>query len=161
MKKQVVTIGTMHICPMVTGMIPHIGGPIIGPGCPGVKINGKPVSLIGDICTCSGPPDVVAQGHSGVFVNGTPIVVHNCLTAHGGIIPMGESGVIISSSTPVSTLTMNIKRILFPKLRVIDKVLASASGQSQSLTEAIVNQEKIKEEAINDNVDIPDIDLSM
>mgnify|MGYP007097122443 CR=1 FL=1 len=45
--KQIVTINLNHICPMVTGVTPHIGGPIIGPGCPGVMVNGVPIlSLI-------------------------------------------------------------------------------------------------------------------
>jgi hypothetical protein len=24
----------MHVCPMVTGIVPHVGGPILPPGCP-------------------------------------------------------------------------------------------------------------------------------
>ena len=48
--KQIVTINLNHICPMVTGVTPHIGGPIIGPGCPGVMVNGVPISVMGDMC---------------------------------------------------------------------------------------------------------------
>ena len=47
--KQIVTINLNHICPMVTGVTPHIGGPIIGPGCPGVMVNGVPISVMGDM----------------------------------------------------------------------------------------------------------------
>ena len=48
--KQIVTINLNHICPMVTGVTPHIGGPIIGPGCPGVMVNGVPISVMGYVC---------------------------------------------------------------------------------------------------------------
>src|SRR5690554_19240 len=36
--KPVATIGSMHVCPMVTGYIPHVGGPVSGPGMPGVTV---------------------------------------------------------------------------------------------------------------------------
>jgi hypothetical protein len=28
----------MHVCPMVTGVVPHVGGPIVGPGAPTVLV---------------------------------------------------------------------------------------------------------------------------
>ena len=33
-------VGDMHTCPMVTGVVPHVGGPITGPGSPTVLIGG-------------------------------------------------------------------------------------------------------------------------
>ena len=60
--KPIATLGSMHICPMCSGTVPHVGGPISGPGTPNVLINNKPVALMGDMCVCVGPPDVVAQG---------------------------------------------------------------------------------------------------
>jgi hypothetical protein len=29
----------MHVCPMVTGVVPHVGGPILPPGAPTVLID--------------------------------------------------------------------------------------------------------------------------
>jgi len=28
----------MHVCPMFTGPVPHVGGPILPPGCPTVLV---------------------------------------------------------------------------------------------------------------------------
>ena len=58
---------------MVTGVTPHVGGPIVGPGCPGVLVDGVPVSVMGDTCVCCGPPDMIVQGYPGVMVDGTPV----------------------------------------------------------------------------------------
>ncbi len=55
-------ISDMHTCPMVTGVVPHVGGPIIK-GSPTVIIGGMPAARIGDQLTCTGPPDVIVAGH--------------------------------------------------------------------------------------------------
>lgn len=55
-------VGDMHACPMVTpGVppIPHVGGPITGPGSPTVLIGGMPAARVGDMATCVGPPDSI------------------------------------------------------------------------------------------------------
>lgn len=49
----------MHTCPMVTGVVPHVGGPILPPGSPTVLIAGMPAARVGDLCTCVGPPDTL------------------------------------------------------------------------------------------------------
>ena len=49
----------MHVCPMVTPAvppIPHVGGPVMLPGCPTVLIGGMPAARVGDMCVCVGPP---------------------------------------------------------------------------------------------------------
>lgn len=96
-RKQVVTVNMMHTCPMTTGTVPHVGGPVIGPGSVGVKINGVPIALQGDTCQCQGPPDSIVQGCPGVTINGTPIAVQQSPTAHGGTIPQGVTGVVVVS----------------------------------------------------------------
>ena len=97
-ERQVVTINTMHTCPMTTGNTPHVGGPIIGPGSTGVTINGVPIALQGDKCVCAaGGEDVILQGCPGVTINGVPIAVQGSPTAHGGTIPAGVPGVVIIS----------------------------------------------------------------
>ncbi|HQE91675.1 MAG TPA: PAAR domain-containing protein [Anaerolineae bacterium] len=52
-------VGDMHTCPMVTGVVPHVGGPILPPGSVTVLIGGMPAARVGDQATCSGPPDVI------------------------------------------------------------------------------------------------------
>ena len=49
----------MHVCPMVTGVVPHVGGPITGPGSPTVLIVGLPAARVNDLCVCVGPPDTI------------------------------------------------------------------------------------------------------
>ncbi len=64
-------VGDMHVCPMVTpGVppIPHVGGPITGPGSPTVLIGGMPAARMGDMCTCTGPPDSIIKGLPTVMI---------------------------------------------------------------------------------------------
>lgn len=83
----------MHVCPMQTPAvvpIPHVGGPIMGPGVPNVLVGGMPVSVIGDTCMCVGPPDVVSSGATSVTVSGRFMsTVISSMTAHGGKIVAG------------------------------------------------------------------------
>ena len=39
----------MHVCPMVTVLVPHVGGPILPPGGPPVLIGGMPAARMGDM----------------------------------------------------------------------------------------------------------------
>ena len=83
-------VGDMHLCPMVTpGLppIPHVGGPISGPGCPTVLIGGMPAAVVGDMCVCVGPPDTIAKGSATVLIGGKPAARVGDITAHGGNIP--------------------------------------------------------------------------
>jgi uncharacterized Zn-binding protein involved in type VI secretion len=79
----------MHVCPMVTGVVPHVGGPIAGPGMPTVLIGGMPAATIGDMCVCVGPPDVIAKGSATVLIGGKPAARMGDNTAHGGVIVLG------------------------------------------------------------------------
>ena len=85
----------MHTCPMVTGTVPHVGGPITGPGCATVLIGGVPAAIVGDILTCVGPPDSIVMGSSTVFIGGMPAARMGDTTAHGGLIVGGCPSVII------------------------------------------------------------------
>ena len=82
-------IGDMHTCPLVTVLVPHVGGPIIGPGVPTVLIGGMPAAVIGDMLACVGPPDVIVKGSLTVLVGGKPAARQGDLTAHGGVIVVG------------------------------------------------------------------------
>jgi uncharacterized Zn-binding protein involved in type VI secretion len=89
-------IGDMHVCPMVDVVVPHVGGPIIGPGAPTVLIGGMPAARIGDMLTCVGPPDVIVTGSTHVLIAGSPAARLGDMTAHGGVIVSGFPTVLIS-----------------------------------------------------------------
>ena len=79
----------MHVCPMVTVLVPHVGGPVVGPGAPTVLIGGLPAARVSDMCVCVGPPDVIALGAFTVLIGGLPAAYMGGLTAHGGTIVLG------------------------------------------------------------------------
>ncbi len=85
----------MHTCPMVTGTVPHVGGPVLPPGEPTVLIGGLPAACVGDMATCTGPPDTISSGSSTVFIAGKPAARSTDPTAHGGIIVAGDPTVLI------------------------------------------------------------------
>ncbi len=85
----------MHVCPMVTVLVPHVGGPILPPCCPTVLIGGLPAARVGDLATCVGPPDVIALGSFTVFIGAQPAARMGDLTAHGGSIVLGLPTVLI------------------------------------------------------------------
>ena len=80
---------------MVTGVVPHVGGPIIGPGVPTVLIEGLPAAVVGDSITCVGPPDGIIMGSGTVMIGGKPAARMGDSTAHGGTIVLGAPTVII------------------------------------------------------------------
>jgi len=85
----------MHTCPMFTGPVPHVGGPILPPGCPTVLIGMMPAARVGDMATCVGPPDVIVKGSLTVLVGYQPAARLGDMTAHGGVIVLGCPTVII------------------------------------------------------------------
>jgi uncharacterized Zn-binding protein involved in type VI secretion len=88
-------ITDMHTCPMVTGIVPHVGGPILPAGCPTVLIGGLPAARATDMCTCVGPPDTIAKGSATVLIGSMPAARMGDSTAHGGVIVLGCPTVII------------------------------------------------------------------
>ena len=88
----------MHVCPMQTpGVppIPHVGGPILPPGCLTVLIGGQPAARMGDMATCTGPPDSIVMGSATVMIGGQPAARMGDTTAHGGSVIAGCPTVII------------------------------------------------------------------
>jgi len=85
----------MHVCPMVTGVVPHVGGPILPPGVPTVLVCGLPAAPLGNMVTCVGPPDSIIKGSGTVFTGGRPQarLLDNC--AHGGVIVLGAPTVLV------------------------------------------------------------------
>ncbi|NQY07944.1 MAG: PAAR domain-containing protein [Flavobacteriales bacterium] len=84
-----------HNCPMVTVVVPHVGGPIIGPGEPTVLICKLPAARVGDMLVCVGPPDSIVKGSSTVKIGGMPAARMGDSTAHGGSIALGAPTVSI------------------------------------------------------------------
>lgn len=88
----------MHACPMLTpGLppIPHVGGPIVGPGVPSVLIGSLPAAVVGDGAVCVGPPDSIVKGSATVLIGGKPAARVGDSTAHGGNIVLGWPTVMI------------------------------------------------------------------
>ena len=88
-------VSDMHACPMVTGVVPHVGGPILPPGCPTVLIGNLPAARVGDMATCTGPPDNIVKGSATVLIGGPPAARLGDTTAHGGTIVAGLPTVLI------------------------------------------------------------------
>ncbi|NJD05818.1 MAG: type VI secretion protein [Methylococcaceae bacterium] len=88
-------VGDMHVCPMFTGPVPHVGGPILPPGCPTVLIGGMPAARVTDMAVCAGPPDLIALGSFTTLIGGMPAARMGDMSAHGGAIVMGYPLVLI------------------------------------------------------------------
>lgn len=88
-----------HQCPMSTPVgpvqVPHVGGPIVGPGATTVIIGGLVASVVGDMATCVGPPDSIVKGSATVMLMGRPAARLGDKTAHGGTIMLGLPTVLI------------------------------------------------------------------
>jgi uncharacterized Zn-binding protein involved in type VI secretion len=91
-------VGDMHTCPMVTGVVPHVGGPILPPGCPTVMIGFMPAARVTDMAVCAGGPDVIAKGSLTVKIGFLPAARLGDLTAHGGVIVVGLPTVMIGDA---------------------------------------------------------------
>jgi uncharacterized Zn-binding protein involved in type VI secretion len=87
-----------HQCPLSNPgpvPIPHVGGPVLGPGAPTVLIGGLPAAKVGDMAMCIGPPDAIVKGSQTVQIMGIPAARMGDKTAHGGTILMGFPTVMI------------------------------------------------------------------
>jgi len=87
-------ISDMHVCPMVTGVVPHVGGPIVK-GEPTVQIGFLPAARVSDQLVCVGPPDMIAMGSGTVLIGFMPAARVGDQTVHGGMIVKGEPTVMI------------------------------------------------------------------
>ncbi len=87
-------LGDLHVCPLLTVLVPHVGGPIVL-GCFTVLTVGQPQAQVGNMCVCVGPPDVIAMGSTTVLVGGMPAARMGDSTAHGGAIVLGAPTVLI------------------------------------------------------------------
>ncbi len=85
----------LHVCPMVTGLVPHVGGPILPPCHVTTYIAGLPAARMTDNAVCVGPPDVIVSGAPTTMIGGLPAARVGDQTAHGGIITLGCLTVLI------------------------------------------------------------------
>lgn len=91
-------VSDMHTCPMATPgtpPVPHVGGPILPPGCPTVLIGMLPAARVGDMALCVGPPDTIAMGSVTVLIGYMPAARIGDPTVHGGVIVVGCPTVMI------------------------------------------------------------------
>lgn len=95
MGKPASRITDMHVCPMVTGTVPHVGGPIASPGGPTVLISYLPAATLGSTCICVGPPDTIVAGSTTVLIQNKPAARMGDTTSHGGKIIIGCPTVLI------------------------------------------------------------------
>jgi uncharacterized Zn-binding protein involved in type VI secretion len=88
----------LHVCPMSTGPVPHVGGPIL-PMCMVTVLTGKmPQARITDMALCVGPPDMIVKGSATVMVGSLPAARLGDSTAHGGTIVQGFPTVLIGDA---------------------------------------------------------------
>jgi uncharacterized Zn-binding protein involved in type VI secretion len=57
----------MHACPLVTGVVPHVGG-MVAAGSPTVFINNCPAVRQGDVIVEAGPPNSIMVGCPTVMI---------------------------------------------------------------------------------------------
>jgi len=77
-------ITDLHTCPMVTGVVPHVGGPI-ALGCFTVLTGKLPQARMTDMAICVGPPDTILKGSATVLVQRLMAARMGDPTAHGGV----------------------------------------------------------------------------
>lgn len=87
----------MHVCPVVQGVVPHVGGPISVLCCPRVLIGGLPAARVTDQAICVGPPDSIMRGAATVLFGGLPAARLTDTTFHGGLIAVGNFTVLIGN----------------------------------------------------------------
>jgi len=126
-------IGDMHVCPMVTGVVPHVGGPI-AMGFPTVMIGFMPAARVGDMAVCTGPPDAIALGSMTVMIGNMQAARLGDLTVHGGTIAMGCPTVIIgdvgmgAGGSPQGSAMVAAKKAGAPFCEVCAKQAAPPEG---------------------------------
>ncbi len=99
MGKPAARLTDMHTCPLVSGVVPHVGGPILPICAPTVITGSMPQARISDMAFCVGPPDLIVTGAFTVFVSGSPAARMGDQTAHGGVIVTGFPTVLIGDAS--------------------------------------------------------------
>jgi len=80
---------------MVTGVVPHVGGPCLPGSNVTVLIGGLPAVRMADMMTCVGPPDAIMKGATTILIGGMPAARMGDSGAHGGTIVLGHFTVLL------------------------------------------------------------------
>jgi len=141
-----------HLCPMVTGVVPHVGGPIIAPGMPTVLIGGLPAARVSDMCACVGPPDAIVQGSATVLIGGLMAARMGDMCIHGGPIVMGDPTVLIGDAGSAGGAIQNALATLgdlesivgqmateYAENLGIDELLGAATEAAEAVAPRIAN----------------------
>lgn len=150
MGKPAARLTDMHVCPMVTpGVppIPHVGGPIIGPGTATVLIGKMPAAVMGDNCMCVGPPDVIILGSMGVMIGKKPAARMGDSTAHGGTIVLGCPTVLIGEMSPGGGSPSPV--IITPVIAAIKAVAVSLQNTNAAVSQQLSQQATLMEAAMD------------
>ena len=134
-------IGDLHTCPMVTGIVPHVGGPFIL-GSFTVITGGMPQSKVGDTLICVGPPDELVMGAPTVQVGmvggggGFGAVMSGLVMAFGQMLSGGypkselqPDGSIVTQYNPQITITGS-PQYQATVVGDLNKFLGSDTGQN-------------------------------
>jgi uncharacterized Zn-binding protein involved in type VI secretion len=105
---------------MVTGVVPHVGGPIIAPGAPTVLIEFLPAARMTDMLTCVGPPDMIMMGSPTVLIQFLMAARMGDPTVHGGVIVLGAPTVMIGE------VGMGLPEAMQPAAQAMQSVAAQA-----------------------------------
>jgi uncharacterized Zn-binding protein involved in type VI secretion len=127
----------MHVCPMVTGIVPHVGGPILPPGCPTVLIGGLPAARATDMATCVGPPDMIAMGSPTVMIGSLMAARIADPTVHGGMIVLGLPTVEIGEVGMGSPVFVDMVMALGAALGAAASAVSAAAAAGPVLAAAI------------------------
>ena len=148
MGKPAARLTDVHVCPMVTGLVPHVGGPITGPGVPNVLIGGMPAAVVGDICVCTGPPATIVMGSAGVMIGGRPAARMGDMTAHGGSIVLGCPTVMIGeiggAAPGAGAAVAAMAGAVNPSFPASAAVAGAVAGAAPSLPATVVGAEAMK-----------------
>ncbi len=113
----VARLSDFHVCPMVNGLVPHVGGPILPICAIRVLSGGLPTARIGDLALCVGPPDVIVTGSPKVLVMGKPVARITDKTVHGGMIVAGLPRVLIGGGTIAQVQAPTVGNAMYQGLK--------------------------------------------
>jgi uncharacterized Zn-binding protein involved in type VI secretion len=98
-----------------------------------------PAAVMGDMCTCVGPPDSIILGSIGVFIGGKPAARMGDSTVHGGTIVMGCPTVLIGEALPGSPAGPVLPVIMMPLLSQMGPATTVQAAQILAMKEAAKN----------------------
>lgn len=124
-----------HVCALVSGVVPHVGGPILPPGMLKTLIVGLPAARASDKAFCAGGPDVIAMGAATVLIGGLPAARVTDMTAHGGAIapPCALTVLIGGPVFKARAVTMSGTTMMYGKGIKIPYDPANPNFQSEAL----------------------------